>query len=220
MKTLQALIIVAVFLTANQLSAQFTVGIKGGYTVAWPDYGDVVLPEDAETQVNGLNASLIAYYRINDNLHVGVEPGFINRGAACVPGWQPIFVGDTKLLLNYVELPLMISGNHSFIDDKFEVFGKFGYGVSMITAAFREQTDDRGRDILPVPPLPDSRLVDIDSLNRFDHGLYGSAGLGYNFGVNQVFLETAYYHGMEDVDKFNTSKNRSLNISLGYLVKF
>ena len=217
MKLLQALIIATLLFAVNQASAQYTVGIKGGYTVAWPDYGDVQLPENAETQVNGLNGSLLIYYRAHDHIHVGFEPGYINRGAACVPGWQPIFVGDTKLLLNYVELPLMISGNHSLIDNRLEVFGKLGYGLSMITTAFQEQIPQNTE----IPPSRDRLDVDdpSSSLNRFDHGLYGGIGVAYNFDVYQVFVETNYYHGMKDVDKSTTSKIRSMNLSVGCAIK-
>ncbi len=56
----------------------------------------------------------------------------------------------------------------------------------------------------------------FSSLNKFDHGAYGGIGFGFNFGMNQLFIEGNYYHGLKDFDDDNTSKNRSLQLGLGF----
>ena len=81
---------------------------------------------------------------INKYIEFGVEPGFIRRGAACVPGWngginpEPIFPGDSKFVLDYIEMPIMAKFNLPLFKDKFEISGKAGYGGSMLVKSIRE----------------------------------------------------------------------------------
>ena len=217
MKTFKYFLFFVLSCTAIDLTAQVNIGAKGGYTKAWEDYGDVNLPENAEIDIAGFNMSVLAYLQIGQYLKVGVEPGFVQRGAACVPGWQPIFQGDTKFFLNYAELPLMVSGHLPLFQKKFEIFGKAGYGASYLASAYREQLVFGSDD----PAVRTKMPLDEDSsnLNRWDHGFYGGLGLGYNFGRNQIFFETDYYRGQKDAERFNESKNRSVNFSIGYLFK-
>jgi hypothetical protein len=221
MKASKHLLLLFSFLLAAQLHAQLSLGIQGGYTDAWQAYGDVDLPEDAQTHISGYHISALAYFQINKYLHVGAEPGFIKRGAACVPGWNgganPVFEGDTKFLLSYVEVPLFVSGKIPLLKNKLEVFGKVGYGPSYMTTAFREEMDLGNLD--PVTTRTEMDLGEFSVLNRWDHGIYGGLGLGFNFGNNQIFVASDYYMGFKDAERFNTSKNRGIDFSIGYLIK-
>jgi len=107
----------------------------------------------------------------------------------------------------------MVRGNVSFAKDRLEVFGKLGYGGSMVA---------KGTEILTIfgsDEPPAETEIDFEnqfsSLNKYDHGVYGGFGFGYNFGKNQLFLEGNYYHGLKDFDNNNTSKNRSLQLGIG-----
>ena len=207
--------LICFFFSAN-LEAQISIGVKGGYSNAWEDYGDVELPEDAQIDVKGYYVSILSYLKINKHLQVGIEPGFVQRGAACIPGFNP-FIGDTEFRLNYIELPLMVRGNFSFAKERLEVFGKVGYGGSMVA---------KGTEVLTIigsDEPPEETEIDFQnqfsSLNKYDHGLYGGFGFGFNFGKNQLFVEGNYYHGMRDFDNNNTSKNRSLQIGIGFIRK-
>ena len=144
----------------------------------------------------------------------------LERGAACVPGWdggfEPIFRGDTELFLKYTELPMMVRGNISLFDGKFEAFCKAGYGLAFMTAAFEETTDLDGI----VPPIRNKIDFDTDDrLNRLDHGFHSTIGLGYQIGKGQLFFETAYFGSVRDADRNNFSKNRNLNFKPGLSVE-
>ena len=205
------------FLFSYQVEAQISIGIKGGYSNAWEYYGDVDLPDDAQIDVDGYYFSLLSYLKLNKHLDIGVEPSFVQRGAACIPGFDP-FLGDTEFQLNYIEIPLMLRGNICFLNDKLEAFGKIGYGASMVQKGIGQTTFIGSED----PPI----ITEIDfsnplsSLNRFDHGLYGGLGLGVNLGNNQLFLEGNYYNAFRDFDSNNTSKNRSLQLGIGFVRTF
>ncbi len=198
------------------LNAQFSLGIKGGYTKAWQDYGDTEVPENAIIHVNRMNVSAMAYYRLGKHLELGVEPGFVERGAACIPGFGLFFVGDTKYLLNYVELPLMLQASWG---NKFVFFSKIGYGGSYVLSGTRVVTDLIFTDN---PPKRDA--IDFDdpsyNLNRWDHGIYGGIGVAYNFDIHRLFFSLEYYHGLKDVEKLNASQARSINFNLGYAIRF
>jgi len=195
-----------------------TIGIKGGFTDAWQDYGAVQLPPDAETHIKGFHFSLEYYRQLNRFLSYGVEPGLVRRGAACVPGWNggvvPIFNGDTKFLLDYVELPIALQGQIPLFKTGFSIFGKLGYGASFIAKAQQEKITFRmPQDDVTTTPIT---LGKGSILNRWDHGGYAGIGLSYQFSGHQIFCEYDFYNGFRDAERFNTSKNRDMDFSLGY----
>ncbi len=222
MKNIKNLFVLICLLIATQVSAQFTVGIKGGYTNAWEQYGDVDLPDDAEIDISGFNISSQVYYKLNNHLQLGIEPGVVKRGAACRPGWNigpdPFFNADTKILLNYVEAPIMVLGNLGFFQNKLELFGKIGYGAAYLSSGVLEQLQQGTGFDDPVLKTP-LDLSKSSNMNRWDHGAYAGMGLGYNLGRHQVFIESDFYMGMKDAERFNTSKNRSVDFSIGYLIR-
>jgi hypothetical protein len=196
-----------------------TIGFKIGYTDAWQHYGDVILPANAETHVKGYHGALEFYRSINRFLSVGIEPGLVTRGAACVPGWNggitPGFIGDTKFFINYIELPVAASLKLPVFKSNFSVFAKVAYGPSYIVSAKQEKIclkcmrPGRGT-ITPIELGPNSIL------NRWDHGLYSAAGMSYQLNSHQVFFEYEFYTGFRDAERFNTSKNRDSDFSIGY----
>ena len=195
-------------------SAQISVGLKGGYTMAWEFY-NLELPEDAEITVNGINISGMVYKGFGKHWQVGFEPGFVKRGAACIPGWQPIFEGDTKFILNYVELPMMAAFNLPVMKGKMEVFGKAGYGISRLVTAFSQTILVTNEDPEPREPLP---IGPRSIINPWDHGAYTGAGVRMQLGPGKLQLASDFYLGMRDAERWNTSKNRSVNVNLGYLI--
>ena len=98
---------------------------------------------------------------------------------------------------------------------EYEVYAKIGYGPSYIASAFREETDLRSDD-----PVRRERIAlgDGSILNQWDHGMHGSFGLAYKYGGNRLFIEADYYRGLKDAERFNSSRNRSVNLSAGFLV--
>ncbi|MCH8903355.1 MAG: outer membrane beta-barrel protein [Bacteroidetes bacterium] len=198
-----------------QISAQISLGIKGGYVKAWAEYGDIILPDNATIHVNRFQVSGLAYFKVNNYVSIGIEPGFAQRGAACFPGWVNFEDSvEISLLLTYLEWPLMVSVNIPVFSEKFEVFGKVGYGAARVLTAYRIDSFLEG-DELPIKTRLTSGPPPF--LRGLDNGIYGSLGLGYNLGQNQIFLESNYYYGMRDVERSSTSKNRSLHFALGYI---
>lgn len=213
MKRFNYFLLFACCILTLQAQAQFSFGIKGGHTRAWEHYGEIDLPEDAQIDINGFNLSLMTYWQIKDKMQIGVEPGLVRRGAACIPGWnvgsEPTFDNDTKWHLNYLELPVFVSFNVPlpFLENKLEAVGRIGYGMSYVLSGYQVFEIDN------FPPFTES----LRGVNVIDHGNYGGVGLKYNLGKHQIILETETYISFRDVSRTFTSKNRSVDISAGYL---
>ncbi len=194
--------------------AQISVGIKGGYTTAWEFY-NTNLPEGADISVDGFNVSAMIYKPLGKHLQIGIEPGYVQRGAACIPGWQPIFAADTRLLLNYVEAPVMLSGKIPLLNGRMEIFGKVGYGFSRLVRAYQQNTLTDWENPEPKSRIP---LNGFNGLNEWDHGVYTGAGIGMKAGPGKLTLEVNHYLGLRDATEGATSKNRSLNFNVGYSI--
>ncbi len=195
--------------------AQFSVGLKAGYTKAWEDYGDVQVPDGANIHVNRINISALGYYTVNNYLQVGVEPGYVQRGAACEPGFVD-FNQDTKLMLNYIELPLMARGRVSVLGNKVDVIGKFGFGTALAVKAYREIEIFGSDEPAVLEPI---NLSDRNAANRWDHGIHGGLGVAVKLGLGKLLLESDYYHGFIDTVPQNASQNRSIDLSVGYVIE-
>ncbi len=209
-----------VFILSTTAFSQFTFGSRIGYNKGWFDNGTVTLPEDAVLHINSGNVAILGYYTLYKYLQVGIEPGWVQRGAPQIQwtnGWPgPWFVGDSRLYLNYIDLPFMVKGNMRFLNDRIGIYGKLGISVSYLSSAYWEQITTWGN----IPPVIietiEITLEESSFLNRWDHGIYSGAGLSYHFGVHQLFIESAYYHGLSNTDRNKTSGSRVLSLNVGY----
>lgn len=201
-----------------QSNCQTEIGIKGGFTNSWPGYGDLELLNNAQTNVSGYNLSLFVGMSINDKLGFSFQPAFIKRGAASLLwaigsgfGLQPALEGDSKVFLNYFELPIFI--NKKFKFKSTNIVPSFGYGLSFLNSASVLQTSGTRTIVSNIEIGNDSE----ESLNRLDHGFYFSIRIDQQILQNHfIFFESAYYLGMTDYDKLNSLKNRNVNFNFGF----
>ncbi|MGK0317767.1 MAG: hypothetical protein ACI86M_004013 [Saprospiraceae bacterium] len=196
--------------------SQFFIGAKAGYTSSWPDYGDIELPEDAQTDINGYNINVILNYSITKKISVGLEPGYVNRGAACLPGWSPVWEGDSELLINYIELPLLLKYKWK-LTNKLSLNINAGYGASYLVSAYRSVRNSVDEPAM-VTQLDVSDVWD-SSTKRLDHGLYLGSGFSYELGIGSIVSDIRYYQGVPNIERRNFMKNRSLSFSVGYMIR-
>ena len=65
---------------------------------------------------------------------------------------------------------------------------------------------------------PEIEKVEFGSSERvkaFDYGFSGALSLGYIAKNNRYFIEGGYYHGLPNVTRFTTSRNRTLSLQFG-----
>jgi len=212
MKIKNLLLLVALFGMSLNAFAQTYVGFKGGYTNAWEDYGEFTPPEDADISIDGFHAALTIEKNIGKYFSLAVEPGIIKRGAACVPGWQPIFLGDTKLHLQYAELPIYAGVKLPLLKQKLHLSLQAGYSASYLYRGVEEVIEFNSEE----PPTKTVLVLKDDNrLNRWDHGASIKTGIQYNMGIYQINLSGSYYMGSVNADVWNDSLNRNINYSLG-----
>jgi len=211
-----SIIIIILFFSLNS-KAQITIGLKGGYTNTWPGFGDVELPENAVTDISSFNLSILVEKEIGKGLAFNFGPGYIKRGAACFPGWQPVFEGDSKVYLDYIEFPFSIVKNLYLDKLKLNVVPGIGFGVSYLYSAASHQELIGQTDLLISVSDISIGEESSDSFNRYDSGFYYSLRLEKGlFSHHSIFIESVYYRGIKDYDKVNVSKNRNLNINFGF----
>lgn len=215
MKIVQCIILIIFSSLAFNTQAQSTIGVKLGYTNAWPEYGDIELPADANTHIDGYNFAFFYTYNFWGNAKIGVAPGYIKRGAACFPGWQPTFVGDSKVYLNYLEMPIKLSNTFNLAKSKINAEIAIGYGINLLTSAYLHE-ESIGTDMPTNISKIEVHNTDQGTFNPIDHGAYLDISLYYPITEQySAFIQSSYYHGMTDYDKENVSKNRSLSFDLG-----
>lgn len=193
--------------------AQFSVGIQGGYTRAWEKYSeDVGVPDDAKIHIHTYHVTASFYYQISQKLYLGIEPGFAQRGAACVPGFVD-FVGETKLYFSYAEIPVMLKLQLPFTE-KMGIEAKVGYGGAYMLAA--KQVTDYGA-------TSETEIIDLNNngnYNRIEHGYFNGLGLYYSFSKTKLVFSAEFYNSFTDAVAFISSKNRSIDLGLGYVFEF
>jgi len=172
-------------------SQSVIMGVKGGWSERWRDYGDAVLPENANTSINGANISFIIQTKLKRNLAIGIEPGYMKRGAACVPGWYPVFFGDSELHLNQIELPFMVFYTKELFDNKFNVGVNLGYGVSHVQSAHTLQFMNDDVDTVFRQDIDFDDLL-IPQINRIDHGIHSGLTIGKGICVFNIFASLEF----------------------------
>jgi len=201
-------------LFATGLSAQITLGVNVFYNNAWQQYDENLLILRQQVYIHNVGASATVEYAIDQHFSLVVEPGFVQRGAACEPGFQlPIGGSEATLVGNYIEMPVTLQGNLFAWQNKLQFFAKAGAGYSYLTGGYREidfEDSAAQRTRLDMSQEP--------NLNRLDFGFYGGGGVGVKAGPGYLTAEFRYYHGMPDMDDFQVSKNRALSYGVGYRI--
>lgn len=213
MKSYHFFFLIFAFFMSTEAVAQLSVGVKSGYVRAWQDYGDVILPEWAQTHIHSYQASVLLHYQLNKHLEIGIEPGLVQRGAACEPGFST-FNSDTEIHLNYAELPLLMTFKVPFCQDRLEAYAKGGVGTSFILTGYRQVNVFSSNED---PQQTKLNFTGFRAPRRWDIGFHGGMGISCRIGTGKILLESTFYGGMRDFAAPLSSQNRSIFVGLGYL---
>lgn len=203
----------ALLLSAS-LSAQVSFGVNFLYNQAWQKYDESLNIDRGNVYIDKFGGSATVQYDFSPNFSIVAEPGFIQRGAACFPGFLPSG-NEVTFVGNYLEMPVLLKGRIFAAENQFQFFAFAGAGYSYMLSATRTiDFQDEG--------TPDQRnRINFDeepNVNRTDFGFYGGGGVGILMGPGYITATARYYHGMPNVDDFQESKNRALGFALGYLI--
>jgi hypothetical protein len=124
-------------------------------------------------------------------------------GTAASTGVEAIPEQVVKIKNSYLQLPVMVK--FAFGDEDFNFFLNAGPYLGFWTA--QEYDDEEPEDF-------------TDQQNRWDVGLNGGAGIGFDAGPGQLILEGRYGFGLLSLQNDNNEAditNRAISVSLGYL---
>lgn len=219
------LIIAAIFIATLTLSAQrhyspnIAIGVKAGATMSRMDFAPTV----KQSMVNGFMGGVS--FRYKEEKHFGVIAEFNIEQR----GWKEDFEGAPfayERKLTYLQVPLL---THIYFGGRkvkgFVNLGpEFGYMLSnSITSDFDYNNP------LSYSDFPNNRMTEQMSMeieNKFDYGISLGMGIEWSMSRKHSFqLEGRFYYGLGNIyndsksDPFSASRNMSIQITLGYLLR-
>jgi len=213
MKILNLSFLTLILFIFQSAYSQNTIGFKAGYTNAWESYGEIETPDGAEIDIDTYNFSFFYFKSLSNQISLGVEPGFVKRGAACVPGFISPWVGDTRIQISYVDVPLNCQVKFPLIKEQLSLFTKAGFGFSFAAAAKEELVDIDSGEVLNSRKIP---MGIFSEVNRWNIGANAGAGLYMKAGPGNILLEANYYNSFSHALSTEFSLNRNINYNLGY----
>lgn len=197
-------------LTLTTTYAQLSVGVLSGYNRSQTQY-DVEVPEDAHTHIHSYHVSGWLSATLGNRTRLNTELGFIQRGAACMPGWVN-FNQDSELRLQYGQLAVNLS--YDLLRwNRLTIAPYLGAGGSYLLSA-NETVED------PFNGFKMRRDVALDTdnsrLRRFDAGLHYGGVISLRAGCGSLFTRIGGYRGFFHVNHDDFSLNRDWVVSLGY----
>lgn len=212
MKSIIKILVPVLFMTGTYgfLNAQIGLGIRGGVSFANAELRENIngsWNSDYKDFVPRTSVGLIGEFGITDMFAVQPEVNFIQKGYKTTV--QNEITHDYKVLLNYVEVPVLFKGKFGTEMLKLNVVlgPTFGY-------AFNGKTDHNGTK------------TDInfsnDQIKQYDYGVTVGLGVSVKAGPGDIFLDGRANIGLNNLnDAANADNyvwnNRGFNVGIGYI---
>ncbi len=208
MKYLFTFCLLCTFVVAQ---AQVSIGVLAGYNRSQEQY-DVEVPDDAVLHIPSYHVSALMTVPLGKRFGVAAEAGFIQRGAACRPG----FVGfdqDSELRLHYGQANVNVTFD-ALRWRRLTLSTYAGLGGSYLFSG-NTTIDDLWSDTRI------RRALEIgDRWRRFDVGANAGALVSFRAGCGNLLARVGAYRGFRHVDSENFSLSRDLLLSVGYAQSF
>lgn len=193
------LLVAILIFGCNQVSAQWSVGGKGGINFSTVNYPGSM---DNPSSLIGVNLGFLVDCKVDERLSVGGEfllyslRGYKEKDFVIVD----VEGGDRKDLtrrLNYVDIPVFVK---YYIHSGLNLHAGAQLGIALSQTILYDNKKQKDADLI------DHQL--------FDYGVI--FGVGYDFAEG-LFLEGRYLLGLNSTIKHGKSfENRSIQLSVGY----
>jgi hypothetical protein len=232
MKTLTRLtgIAVMLLLVANVLSAQVSIGLRGGINFTRGDLQETDVTDNMQEYLIAPYAAIPVEFKFGENFALQAEPTFIQKGLKLFEqfemedevGQMMNYENDFRTRINYLTLPVLAKGLAGTENLRFYAVAgpEVGYALSgtkkleMVVTNGEQTTEKISEDI----------NFDKDGIDRFDFGLIFGAGVEAKLGPGAVVLDGRYNLGLYDIDRsaeVNPNPelyNRGIAVSIGYML--
>ena len=219
---MKKLILLTVFISTSVIAfAQVSFGIQAGANIAFGkiSYDGIGFPTVfANDPKFGFLGGFLAEIPIFSKLAFRPEINFIQKGSK-TNTTLPIFEENSKITLNYIEIPLNVvyklpAGNGNFF---FGLGPTIAFGISG-TNKFTNSIDPTQNKNIDIK-FDGKKNTDnmVDNLEAFDFGANILAGYKLQMGV---FFKLGYTYNFLNIDPDDKRgyKNRGFNICVGYMI--
>ncbi len=214
MKPLIRSLITILFFTGcyTFLNAQLGLGLRGGINFATAELEEKIdgtWESDYKDFVPRINAGLIAEISFSEMFALQPEVNFIQKGYKTT--FQNGTTYDSKVLMNYVEVPVFVKGRFGTDLVKFNVLAgpSIGYAFNG-----KVKSDDTEIDI----------DFDKDQIKQYDVSALLGIGVELKAGPGNIFLDARLNWGITNLDDSSNSDdfnwhNRGIGIGVGYIYR-
>lgn len=206
------MVLAASMLLSNQIFAQIGFGGRVGVNLSNYNFELDEESEDFDTKA-GLDIAGIVNIGLSENFSLQPELHFIQKGYKVEESFGG-FSSEGKLTLNYLEIPIL--AKYAFGTETIKAFAlagpSFGFAATGKSEfCFNGECESE-----------DFEFDENDGFNRNEVSLNLGAGIGFNAGPGQLFLDVRYLLGLSNLNDDDsvdgTVKSRGLNIGVGYMI--
>ena len=213
-------IVLLLFFTYT-LQAQVSLGGKAGVHLGNWKTNDMLLEDGEELNSNiAFQAGFVANFGIAEKLSLQTELYYIQKGTK-VKG-EDFFSSmevNSKVVLNYLELPVLLKVQFNNSEDGPSFFGlagpSIGYALSgkLVSEAIINGTK--------IKETQDLEFDDNDGFRRTEFSLAIGAGVNIPTGPGNVVIDLRYLLGLSNLNDEGDGasvKNRGIGLAVGYLI--
>lgn len=200
----------ALLFTSN-LSAQMSVGGRVGVNFANINNDQDGISFDTDA-ITGLQIAGILDIGLSNNFSIQPELNFIQKGFKIELDFGG-YSASTKFNLNYLEAP--IHAKYKFGTETLKFFALAGPSIGFAMSGKTENCESG------ICQTEDFEFNDDDGFQRIEIGLSMGAGVGFNAGPGQLFLDLRYLLGLSNLNEDSDDgkiHNRGFAIGLGYMI--
>lgn len=218
-------LLISLLSIATKTKAQIYVGARAGLNLAHVTVKEDGLSTNLGTKP-GVNFALLLNKTISPILALQIEPGFSQLGSKNNDTWtdtwnneETTYVDDTKILLNYLELPVLLQlkpklGNIELLLSAGPQL-RYLLGKGKVESTFKTYVDG----ILEDTEIENESLSGEDAISKFEYGLSAGIGVTVPIGNLKIFGEGRYNLGLSNIVKEDEKGfNRAFAINLGVLI--
>jgi Outer membrane protein beta-barrel domain len=191
------------FLTMNLLANSQNIGIHVGRNLATYTFNKDSLLKLGITNANlqGWALNLPVDFRVNKNLSIHTELGFLQKGFKSVQNIQSgasTLKSELSNYTNYAILPVMVRFHSS--GRLLQAYANIGPDASFAINATTKGTTTLGNTSTEV-----KNTISLDGTKRLALGMQGGAGLKLNLGIVALVLDGRFLTDLKDSQgNFNT----------------
>ena len=208
---LNLLALFVLFSFAVQVHAQ-SVGVKAGVNIAsWA--GDDIFDEDVFSSITGLQFGAVAVLPVSDKFAIQPELLFLQKGFEN----EIDFLSEkiiTTTTLNYLEIPIL--ARITLTEGPTQIFVNAGPSIGLgLGGTIKSEAGG----------VEEEEDFDFDEndTNSFDLGLAVGAGVQFEVGPGNLFIDVRYLLGLSGLDDSENEEeqidafNRGIGASVGFL---